>query len=252
MAEFRNHQQKKYVPAAGSSGDVESALKAAGPVAAAAAAAPEPWYQSFIKSCLYGLINTVVVTPVMVGFAAIIFRHKAFHEDPAVYSQLVKLCLFSSAVHQAAFTSTSSLPFAIGQIQDAGLIFLSKIASDIATEMASDPPSHMLATVLVTLSLCTSLLGVALIITGKWKLAGLVQYLPLPVVGGYLAFIGLYCLEAVSVVRPHTRLSAARSVAHPAHCPERRTPRAPPPGRLVPADAPTAPDRSRPRPTCPA
>ena len=28
------------------------------------------------------------------------------------------------------------------------------------------------------------------------KLAGLVQYLPLPVVGGYLAFIGLYCLEA--------------------------------------------------------
>ena len=24
----------------------------------------------------------------------------------------------------------------------------------------------------------------------------LVQYLPLPVVGGYLAFIGLYCLEA--------------------------------------------------------
>ena len=28
------------------------------------------------------------------------------------------------------------------------------------------------------------------------QLAGLVQYLPLPVVGGYLAFIGLYCLEA--------------------------------------------------------
>ena len=27
-------------------------------------------------------------------------------------------------------------------------------------------------------------------------LAMLVQYLPLPVVGGYLAFIGLYCLEA--------------------------------------------------------
>ena len=33
-------------------------------------------------------------------------------------------------------------------------------------------------------------------VTGKLELAMLVQYLPLPVVGGYLAFIGLYCLEA--------------------------------------------------------
>ena len=32
--------------------------------------------------------------------------------------------------------------------------------------------------------------------TGRLRLAVLVQYLPLPVVGGYLAFIGLYCLEA--------------------------------------------------------
>ena len=109
----------------------------------------------------------------VVGFAAIIFRHPAFHKDPAVYSQLVKLCLFSSAVHQTAFTCTSSLPFAIGQIQDAGLIFLSKIAGDIATQMSDAPPAHMLATVLVTLSLSTALLGVALIFTGKWKLAGL-------------------------------------------------------------------------------
>lgn len=160
------------------------------------AAEEAPFLESFVKSCLYGLINTVVVAPVVVGFAAIIFRHPAFHKDPAVYSQLVKLCLFSSAVHQTAFTCTSSLPFAIGQIQDAGLIFLSKIAGDIATQMSDAPPAHMLATVLVTLSLSTALLGVALIFTGKWKLAGLVQYLPLPVVGGYLAFIGLYCLEA--------------------------------------------------------
>jgi SulP family sulfate permease len=71
-----------------------------------------------------------------------------------------------------------------------------QIASEIADEMADAPAEHMLATVLVTLALSTALLGVALMLTGYWKLAGLVQYLPLPVVGGYLAFIGLYCLEA--------------------------------------------------------
>ena len=158
--------------------------------------AAESDLQATIKALLYGLINCIVVTPVMIGFAAIIFRHHSFHRDPAVYAQLVKLVLFSSAVHQSAFTTFSSLPFAIGQVQDAGLIFLSTIAGEIADAMKDDEPEHMLATVLVALSLSTAALGVALMLTGYFQLAGLVQYLPLPVVGGYLAFIGLYCLEA--------------------------------------------------------
>lgn len=100
----------------------------------------ETWLEAQFKAMLYGIINMVVVTPVMIGFAAIIFRHNAFHKDPAVYAQLVKLVLFSSAVHQTAFTSFSSLPFAIGQVQDAGLIFLSQIASDVADQMVRHPP----------------------------------------------------------------------------------------------------------------
>ena len=52
-----------------------------------------------------------------------------------VYSQLVRLVLFSSAVHQTMFSRCSSLPFAIGQVQDAGLIFLSKMADDTVKQM---------------------------------------------------------------------------------------------------------------------
>ena len=48
----------------------------------------------------------------------------------------------------------------------------------------------------MVLSLSTCLLGCALIVTGKLELASLVQYLPMPVVGGYLAFIGFFCFEA--------------------------------------------------------
>lgn len=95
------------------------------------------------KALLYGLINTIVVAPVMIGFAAIIFRHEAFHEDPAVYSRLVKLVVFSSAVHQAAFTYTSSLPFAIGQVQDAGLIFLSKMACEVRPPIHAHPRARI-------------------------------------------------------------------------------------------------------------
>ena len=145
---------------------------------------------------MYGVINAVVVAPVMIGFAAIIFRHPAFHEDPTVYPALVKLVLFSSMVHQCAFSACSTLPFSIGQVQDAGLIFLSKMAGDIAEATADDSQQVRMATVLVSLSGSTLLLGLALMLTGRLRLAVLVQYLPLPVVGGYLAFIGLYCLEA--------------------------------------------------------
>ena len=107
--------------------------------------------QNIVKAMLFGLITTIVVTPVMIGFAAIIFRHHAFHADPAVYAQLVKLVVFSSAVHQTAFTTCSSLPFAIGQVQDAGLIFLSKIASEI--DGAGSFPEPFVAQVI------TSILG---------------------------------------------------------------------------------------------
>ena len=127
------------------------------------------------KAAVYGLINAVVVAPVMIGFAAIIFRHPAFHADAQMYSRLVKLVIFSSTVHQIAFSASSSLDFAIGQVQDAGLIFLSKMSGDIADAMKDDHPDAMVATTLVGLSLSTALLGVALIITGKLQLAMLVQ-----------------------------------------------------------------------------
>ena len=142
---------------------------------------------------IYGWINAILGVPALYGYAAVIFSAPVFGP---IQGPLSKAVVLSSAVHQAVFSSRSTLPFAIGQVQDAGLIFLSQIAGEIADEMAGDPPEAMLATVLVTLSLSTALLGVALMLTGYWKLAGLVQYLPLPVVGGYLAFIGLYCLEA--------------------------------------------------------
>ena len=48
----------------------------------------------------------------------------------------------------------------------------------------------------MTLAGSTLLLGCALVLTGYLKLTNLVQYLPMPVVGGYLAYIGQFCLEA--------------------------------------------------------
>ena len=104
----------------------------------------------------------------------------------------------SSLVHQLGFTLFSSLSFAIGTVQDAGLIFLSAMANTIADTMIEDghTESEILSTTLALLCLGTALLGLVLITMGKYKLADAVSFLPMPVVGGYLAYIGYFCVLA--------------------------------------------------------
>ncbi|KAF0776084.1 hypothetical protein AaE_000216 [Aphanomyces astaci] len=122
--------------------------------------------ENAVKSVMYGLINAILVIPVFMSFTAIIFSDPFFQPYmPA----LVKLVGFSCAVHQTIFTLKSSLPFAIGQVQDAGLIFLSAMSSSIVTILTADkdlPPNAVIATTLVTLSSATMLMGLALILTG--------------------------------------------------------------------------------------
>ncbi|RHY30458.1 hypothetical protein DYB32_004304 [Aphanomyces invadans] len=108
--------------------------------------------------------------------------------------------MVSGAVHQICFSVLSTLPFAVGQVQDAGLIFLSAMASSIVHSLHKADTvfvmEEVLATTLFTLCGSTAFLGIALVVTGKLKWASFVQYLPMPVVGGYFAFIGFFCLQA--------------------------------------------------------
>lgn len=140
---------------------------------------------------LFGLINTFMVVPISISFCEIIFRDEVFDE---YMPSLVKLVLFSSAIHQLCFSLFSSLPFAVGQVQDAGLIFLSAMAGSVATSCSK--PENIVPSTLFILGSSTAILGVMLMIVSKLKLASVVQYLPMPVIGGYLAFIGFFCGEA--------------------------------------------------------
>ena len=86
---------------------------------------------------------------------------------------LSKLVIFSSLIHQLGFSLFSSLPFAIGTVQDAGLIFLSTMSSKLATEILADGGTDevVLSTVLVLLGLGTATLGLVLIAVGHFRLA---------------------------------------------------------------------------------
>jgi len=143
-------------------------------------------------SVMYGLVNTIIVLPVLMSFGSIIYSDAFFRPYLPI---LVKLTVLSGAVHQICFSTFSTLPFSVGQVQDAGLIFLSTIASNIVAYCKDQGCSdeQILATALIGLSIFTAILGVGLIVIGRLRLASVIRRLPTPVVGGYLAFIGFFC-----------------------------------------------------------
>ncbi|KAG6611760.1 Sulfate Permease (SulP) Family [Phytophthora cinnamomi] len=146
------------------------------------------------NAVMYGIINSILTIPTMYGYAVILFSHKDFEDFMPALSKLV---VYSSAVHQVMFTLLSSLPFSIGQVQDAGLIFLSTMATSICNSLGDDVPVEAkVATSIVTIGIATALLGVCLVVMGKLRLAALASYLPMPVIGGYLAYIGIFCFYA--------------------------------------------------------
>lgn len=148
---------------------------------------------------LYGIINATIVIPVVLTFTTIIYSHPIYHPYLPILTQCT---LFSSIVHQLVFSSLSSLPFAIGQVQDAGLIFLSNMAAQLAVHYSTTTTTttvnieHLIPTTMMALSVSTVVLGISLILIGYFQLAQYVQLLPTCVVGGYLAYIGYFCGKA--------------------------------------------------------
>ena len=128
-------------------------------------------------SITYGIMNATIVLPVLLSFGSIIYRDVAFQPYLNV---LIKLTVVSGVVHQLCFSTLSSLPFAVGQVQDAGLIFLSSMAASLVQTCRNQQVDDetLLATATVGLSLSTALLGLALVLIGKLKLAQWVQMLP--------------------------------------------------------------------------
>jgi SulP family sulfate permease len=162
------------------------------PVAATPTENPKGGFAYYI---IYAIVNVIISLPGLYGYAAVIFNNPAFSKE---MNALSKFVIFSSLVHQLGFLLFSSLNFAIGTVQDAGLIFLSSMSNTIANNILDDggTKKEVLSTTLVLLSLGTLMLGLVLVLMGHFRLADAVSYLPMPVVGGYLAFIGFFCLQA--------------------------------------------------------
>jgi hypothetical protein len=126
---------------------------------------------SVIYILVYAMVNVIISVPGLYGYAAVIFNHPVFTPH---MNALSKLVILSSLVHQLGFTLFSSLPFAIGTVQDAGLIFLSSMSNQLATKILDSEggtEEQVLSTTLALLSVGTASLGLVLVVMGHFRLA---------------------------------------------------------------------------------
>jgi len=144
---------------------------------------------------VYGLVNFTACVPALVSYAHIVFPSNRF---ASAMPLIVKLYFLSSGVHQLIFIVMSTLDFAVGQIQDVGLIFLAAMVRNIVKWAVEDELSdeELVATCLWQCALSTVVVGICVVLVGKLELGQYVQMIPLPVVGGYLGYIGYFCFIA--------------------------------------------------------
>lgn len=160
------------------------------------------WFQGAMgedhkTGIIYGMVNWIVCVPSLVSYAHIVFPQPVFRP---FLPMVVKAYFLSSAVMQVVMTFLSDVEFSIGQIQDVGLIFLAGMVRTIVKwGMNEEDPltaEELIATSVYQCAGSTLVVGLALIIIGRLQLIQYVQMLPLPVIGGYLGYIGYFCFAA--------------------------------------------------------
>jgi len=132
---------------------------------------------------VFGIRNAVVY----LAFALMIFSGD-------LSSQItigVTVLLVGSSIHSLVTALGSSLPGITSGVQDSPSVILAVV---IATMLAVMPQASLetkLYTALSAIMLTSLLTGLICLLLGKFKLGGLVSYIPYPVVGGFLAGTGI-------------------------------------------------------------
>ncbi|MBW4525578.1 MAG: cyclic nucleotide-binding domain-containing protein [Phormidium tanganyikae FI6-MK23] len=133
-------------------------------------------------------ILTVITS---VSFGAVIFSG-GFSD---VLPWGIGVLLFSAAVINTIASSFSSYPSVVATLSDNSIPVLSLVARQIADLMPNATVEEKLLTLSATIVLNSIVGGAILMALGRFKLGGLIRFIPYPVVGGFIASTGLLLVE---------------------------------------------------------
>jgi SulP family sulfate permease len=132
---------------------------------------------------VFGIRNAVVY----LAFALMIFSGD-------LSSQLtigITILLLGSSIQSLISALGSSLPGIMSGVQDSPSVILSVVVASMLALMPQASMETKLYTALAAIILTSLLTGLVCLLLGKFRMGGLVSYIPYPVVGGFLAGTGV-------------------------------------------------------------
>nr|WP_318290146.1 SulP family inorganic anion transporter [Paraburkholderia sp. BL8N3] len=139
-----------------------------------------------------GTISTLVMLCYAMSLGTMIFS-----ADLARYAEFgVPTALISCVVTALVISLTSSMRLNIGGPDSNATAFLVGVAAGVASSVRANggSPAAILLTVLISIALCSIVTGIILFSIGSSKRSRSLQFLPYPVMGGFLAGTGYLLL----------------------------------------------------------
>src|SRR4030095_13525171 len=145
-------------------------------------------FRELVPVMSIGLIGGVIVLPLTISFALLIFSSEGL---TSFVSAGIGMVMFGALIMQVIIGLTSSVPGMFGGPQDSPAAILGLTALAIGARMGDASAEMKFATVVMTVILTSVISGLFFVLIGGFKLSRLVRFIPYPVVGGFVAGTGL-------------------------------------------------------------
>ena len=144
-----------------------------------------------------GTLASLLVLVMNVGSAGIVFHEAdesdALHALNGNVADAVTICLLCTTVGGLAISLSSGVPALVSADAFMGAFYVT-----LARNVIGGHPEAAFGTVVVAIAFCSALQGVAFYLLGAARVGRAVQFVPTPVVSGYLASIGYLLLNGTS------------------------------------------------------
>lgn len=162
---------------------------------------------AFGVDALAGVLTALLALAYAAGYGATIFSAGL---TPWI-SAGMPTALLSCVIVAFVVALTSSVPFMIAGPDSNATALLAGLASSVALSVhaAGGDDGAVLATVLMLIAVSSLTTGALLFALAHWKRGNLIQYIPFPVIGGFLAGTGLLLLEGALRVLTDAPVGAA-------------------------------------------
>lgn len=160
---------------------------------------------TYSNDLIAGLLSGIVLVIISTAFTALIFKGAL-----AIYFSIGISCtLIGSFFINLITTRYSSFPFAIARPEPAVAAILAVIFANIASN--SLQPDALLPTLLMTIFIVSTLVGIIMFLLGYFHLGQIARFLPYPVLGGIITGLAWMMAKASFALISDSQITTAIS-----------------------------------------